>query len=404
MKRFDLPSSFVREACCLCGSPKLIPLWDLTNFPFTDTIGQYEIEYPTVSQTLVICSDCEMVQLLIVVDPEFLYSALNYSYDRPDGEKIVSESLCYRELLNEFIPKIRKNTIHLLEIGGSSDLFLNKISDLFDIGIIIDPVPRLSTLNNPKISFVSGFMENNFDLILENKVNVIVCRHVIEHVKNPVEFMTSLIDNVNSDGLLIFETPNFNSLIEKSRFDAIFHQHVNYFNPKTFRLLIEKSGGEVLKEIVLDSGSNGGVMIFIIRKMESKFDIVKEFGTDIDSTSMIEKFTLELSHFENSMIEIGTILDSLRGDFYCIGAGSLLPTLNYHLGGRIENSLGVIDDNLKKSGLSYKNVQVSIKSPEAASKVVSMNCLITSLENRKTLYARARMLGFERIVYLPPLD
>ena len=102
-------------------------------------------------------------------------------------------------------------------------------------------------------------MEDNLDLILENKINVIICRYVIEQIQNPINFITQLLDNSDENSLLIFETPNFNSLITKLRFDAVFYQHLNYFSPKTFRCLIEAAGGLVIKEVILKNSFNGGL-------------------------------------------------------------------------------------------------------------------------------------------------
>lgn len=396
------PSIHLRKNCCLCANGGLVPLWSLERLPFTDTIGEYDIGYPTVNQTLAICGNCGMVQLLKIVNPNFLYNPLYYTYDRLDSQKINNEAEIYRDLLNQFIPKIREYAINVLEIGGSSAIFLNKIADLFEIGFIIDPSPHFSNPTNFKINFITGFMEDNFDIILENKINVIICRHVIEHIQNPINFITQLLDHLDDNSLLIFETPNFNSLITKLRFDAIFHQHLNYFSPKTFRYMIETAGGSVVKEIILKNGSNGGVMIFVFRKIKSGSGKGKDLKTD--AKSLINEFRFELSRFHNFIDEIKATIDSFKGNFYGLGAGSLLPNLNYHLEGRIEYGLGVIDDDVRKSGLGYRNVKVLIKSPKVMEEKASSNCLITSLENRKILHLRAQKLGFKKILFLPPLD
>ena len=143
-------------------------------------------------------------------------------------------------------------------------------------------------------------------------------------------------------------------------------------------------------------------MIFVFRKIKSGFGKGKDLKSD--AKSLINEFRFELSCFHNFINEIKATIDSLKGNFYGFGAGSLLPTLNYHLEGCIEYGLGVIDDDVRKSGLSYKNVKVLTRSPKVMEEKASPNCLITSLENRKTLHLRSQKLGFKEILFLPPLD
>lgn len=395
------PPTSERVTCCLCFKANLSPLWQLDNLPFTDTLGEYTDGYPAIDQTLMICDACGMVQLLKVVAPKFLYNPLNYNYERISGPKITQEANLYKDLLQEFFSDEKARETKVLEIGGSSELFMNEIVGLFECGIIVDPAPIIPNHQNPKISFVKGFMENNLDLVANKEINLIICRHVIEHVPNPRDFIASILDSATEDALFVFETPNFDSLQIKMRLDAIFHQHVNYFDPNTFRHLIESSGGQIAKEVLLENGSNGGVMIFLFWK-SNKFTNKKLLK--VNTLTLISKFEHALLTFRKSIDSLNLKIDSIQDNYYGIGAGSLLPILNYHLDGRIIKSLGIIDDNLKKDGMTYKNVNLLIHSPEILKEKLSFNCLITSLENRKLLYGRANALGFKNIMFIPPLD
>lgn len=56
----------------------------------------------------------------------------------------------------------------------------------------------------------------------------IVLRHVLEHVKNPVEFLGGLRD-ANRGGLIYIEVPCFDWIIQAGAWFDIFYEHVNYF-------------------------------------------------------------------------------------------------------------------------------------------------------------------------------
>jgi hypothetical protein len=56
----------------------------------------------------------------------------------------------------------------------------------------------------------------------------IVLRHVLEHVQNPVEFLTGLRD-ANDGGLIYIEVPCFDWILCARAWFDIFYEHVNYF-------------------------------------------------------------------------------------------------------------------------------------------------------------------------------
>jgi ubiquinone/menaquinone biosynthesis C-methylase UbiE len=402
----DTPEFFDRNYCILCFSESLRPIWELTKFPFTDSLDSYLRDYPTIDQVLLFCNVCGMVQLQRVVSPKFLYDSSNYSYERVYSSKIQREGDFYKKLLFEILPDVVSRPRKVLEIGGGSDLFINTLIDIFEFAQIIDPAPVISQKLNPKVEITKGFMEDNWPLLENQKFDLVICRHVIEHVSNPHEFLSEILKRITKETFVILETPNFNSLLAKGRLDAIFHQHLSYFQPKTFRNLVERSGGLVVKEVLLENGSNGGVMIFVIQKSLQKN---RERSLQINemsqnTTRVLEQFSESLLKFKSNIDAISAKIDNLKNGFYGLGAGSLVPTLNYHLGGRLSKSYGIIDDDVRKHGKSYKNVEVEIVSPSRLTEVFSNTCLITSLENRKVLVARAKEMGFTEVLCPPPLD
>lgn len=400
------PDFLDRNQCILCSSQDLRPILELAKFPFTDTLGSFSKDYPKLDQTLLICGLCGMFQLRRVVSPRFLYASENYSYERVDSPKIQKEGELYKKLVYEFLPDEAIGSTRILEIGGSSDLFINTLEIIFESATIIDPAPTISQSINPKVEIVAGFMEDHWSLFENQGFNLIICRHVIEHVPDPYKFMKEILCRIKIDAFVMFETPNFNSLLAKRRFDAIFHQHLSYFQPETFRHLVEISGGLVVKEVLLENGSNGGVMIYVIKRNPQEIERERVTFQILNQSYIrtLENFYESLEDFKSNMNIISARLDKLNNKFYGLGAGSLVPTLDYHLDGRLSKGYGIIDDDLRKQGKSYKNVDVKIVSPNKLNEIYSETCLITSLENRKVLSARAKVIGFQEVLCLPPLD
>lgn len=83
---------------------------------------------------------------------------------------------------------------------------------------------------------------------VESKVDLVVCRHVVEHVPEIGEFFCLLHDIAVAGGssAVYVETPALEWIVEHEAFWDVFYEHCNYFPMHTMRALAEKAGFEVL--------------------------------------------------------------------------------------------------------------------------------------------------------------
>jgi len=86
-------------------------------------------------------------------------------------------------------------------------------------------------------------------------IDVIVSFHVIEHVKNPIEFLVELLAVLRKDGKIFIETPNSNDalikLYESTSFKnfTYWDNHLVLFNHKSFEYMLGKIQGIRYKSI-----------------------------------------------------------------------------------------------------------------------------------------------------------
>jgi hypothetical protein len=83
-------------------------------------------------------------------------------------------------------------------------------------------------------------------------------------------------------------------------------------------------------------------------------------------------------------------LNSFKGQKFGFGAGLMLATYNYHLGGSVENLDAILDDDLDKTGSSYKNLDIPIIHPSLVDIGKKSLILITSLENQVAIRTRIK--------------
>jgi len=87
------------------------------------------------------------------------------------------------------------------------------------------------------------------------KFDVILLDNVLEHVLEPEEFIQSLPNMLNSDGILIIEVPNDFSILQKflyeqQKIDRAFWvaipDHISYFNANGLKSLMQANGWELI--------------------------------------------------------------------------------------------------------------------------------------------------------------
>jgi len=141
----------------------------------------------------------------------------------------------------------------VIDVGGGYGIFAEEIRDLCESNpIIIEPGPHLAKICREKgFSVVEKFLEDVIESDLPTTPKVFVSFELFEHLHDPAFFLESLQSLMSSGDLFIFTTlsgigADIQVLWEDSKAIMPPH-HLNFFNPKSVKHLIEKTGFESLK-------------------------------------------------------------------------------------------------------------------------------------------------------------
>jgi hypothetical protein len=186
-------------------------------------------------------------------------------------------------------------------------------------------------------------------------------------------------------------------IAEALRFDAIFHQHYHYFDEASVKKLIAEIGGELINLTYNNQGSNGGSLIFAFKKSKIKINN-KTFNYENKLNWLKARFIM----YKEQINLTSRLLDELPPPIYGFGAGLMLATFDYHLGGRLQNLECILDDDPKKDGIEYKNVNVLVKSTQSFIPPEQSSFVITSLESIRPIYNRITQFNPRRII-IPPV-
>lgn len=139
----------------------------------------------------------------------------------------------------------------LLEVGPGYGTFCNLLKQKkpsMKVKAVEPSKPLAEICKNSGIDVVNDTIEN-FSSSSNEKFDVIVCFEVIEHLSDPDSFLKSMRTLLNANGIIIFSCPNglgFDVTLLQENSETIDHEHLNYFNPESVNLLLERAQ---LKEI-----------------------------------------------------------------------------------------------------------------------------------------------------------
>ena len=161
--------------------------------------------------------------------PELVTYDANYQ-----NEQAVSPS--FRQHL-EFVVGVVERTMGragLVEVGCGKGYFLEMLEGR---GFEITGFDPTYEGNNPKI------LRHFFAPGVGITAKALVLRHVLEHIRNPLDFLAALKAANGGTGLIYIEVPCFDWICERRAWFDVFYEHVNYFRLGDF----ERMFGRVIE-------------------------------------------------------------------------------------------------------------------------------------------------------------
>lgn len=140
------------------------------------------------------------------------------------------------ELIIKYIER-KKGKLNILDFGGASGHFLlpmkKKGHNCFLVDYDKHPLSGITRLGNTLNDIPSHY---KFDLIL--------CRHVLEHVASPKKIIVDFREYLSEKGVVYSEVPIELWKATLPNIDPV--THINYFHEKSIQILFQVSGYDVV--------------------------------------------------------------------------------------------------------------------------------------------------------------
>lgn len=234
-QKYNITEDSAREqsSCPTCGL-------FTDNVLFTKDDGRYKH-----------CPNCDHIYLSNPLNNEFLIKYYtNYPANTLSWHN--TESEFYERIYNKGLSMLNPNNkeLSLLDIGCSSGLFLSHASKHGYQGYGIEPnlLERTYALNNG-IKVIGSELS---DIDTKNKFDVITLWDVLEHIKNPIEYISSFRKYLSGlDACVFIQVPSCDSLAarvlreECKMFDGI--EHLTLFSLNSLKIAFSKAGFKLVE-------------------------------------------------------------------------------------------------------------------------------------------------------------
>jgi SAM-dependent methyltransferase len=304
------------------------------------------------------CRNCGFV-----FNASFNSKNTKYSSQYNNSQEYSSYFSRYLErIARKLIKRYNLKNKNVVEIGCGKGYFLKL---LYDWGVNnikgFDP----SYINfNPLIDKLAA--KEYFDISnIKRKVDFVVCRHTLEHISNPKEFISSIGRCLKDEGTMYFEFPDLEWIIKNKTFFDFFYEHCNYFTKSSIVALFNQFG---FNNIRFDYGLKGQYFQLEI----SRFPKREYNFQPINLTRLSQDINKKIKAYKK-------VIDGLD-NFVIWGAGAKGVTFLNRLNVSRHRCQYVIDINPNKQNKFIPGTGQKIVSPEILGKekiddVIIMNSI-----------------------------
>lgn len=273
-KYFSDKTSNIKVKCLACDSDQLIEKFDKNGFAFQE------------------CSKCKT----FFANPRPSYEGLVKFYT--DSESVKFYATHFYKLTEDnrrkhiFKPRAKfiKRILDKYEVDGIIDYIdigagygtmleeMKKINIAENIYALEPSMDLVNVLNKKGFQVFNSTLENLGDSYF-NKFDFATCFELLEHIHKPKLFIKKINKILRNNGLFYLTTLNgqgYDILILGKKSKSISPpQHLNFFNPNSLKLLLEKCGFKILKIM-----TPGNLDVDIVK------NYCKEFGENFDHFTM----------------------------------------------------------------------------------------------------------------------
>ena len=273
--------------CRICKKKNLKKLFSLGNLCFTGKFPSKNQKIKKGPIDLVLCKNCELVQLGHNFDLNYLYGP-DYGYRTGINKTMLNHVSSVVKNVSK-IARLKKKD-HVLDIASNDGSLLKS----YKKGIItfgIDPILNKykDQYQNINYSVSDFFSAKNVMNKTKKKFKIITALSVFYDSVSPNNFLKDIKKLLSKEGIFLLEFADLASIIKYKMFDTICHEHLEYYSSKVILNLCKKNKLRVFD--IKKNDINGSSKQYYVCHDNSK----KKNNENIIKNELISENKLKLS-------------------------------------------------------------------------------------------------------------
>lgn len=274
------------------------------------------------------------------------------------------------------IKQLHPNAKSLLEVGCGDGNFLVIAQKMFDECVGIEPQEIFrGEYEKNGLYVIQEYL--NKETQLNQKYDVVVARQTFEHVDNPTELFSAMVDVCEEDGIIMLDIPNGEKSIRENRYFDFFSDHVSHWTPQSLTYLAEHNGMHVVS---VQEGFGGDYLQLFCRKNKKQdYTFMEQIPADLE----------RIKNIFNSHDKVAVY-----------GAGAKAQVLFLLGEEELKRVVAIYDSDTKKEGMYLANVGIPVSVPGASVKEVDAMIIFAKSYADEIMKQLQEEYGYEGDVYV----
>ncbi len=309
---------------------------------------------PSGDIDLVVCKSCTYIWNRAFDPARMEYApgyenALHFSPSFQDFAETLAASL---------VGKFDLKGKHVVEIGCGDGHMLSLLAEKGVASAVgFDPSMRGKTsrfLETPGVEIVPEYFGPDH---LNRPFDAIICRHVLEHIDSPAEFLSSLRETIGErDVPIYFEVPNAAWMLKTTSMWDVIYEHFGYWSATSIATAFRLSGFRPL-----DVQTSYGDQFLMI---EARPDAISKPAAESLDISTLTDASAFSDKAEGFLKDFREQVSHMTGNVVVWGAGSKGITFCNAVRDDAQNIKALVDLNPRKHGLFAPGVGLPVLSPD----------------------------------------
>ena len=244
-----------RKTCRLCGSKKMDSILSLGNLYVSTFVKSKKDKVFKAPLELVLCDNCQLLQLKHTAPQELLYSKYYWYYSGLNP--VITSDLKEITQVAQKMAKPKKGDI-VLDIGANDGTMLKFYpKNLTRVGC--EPANNLIKALKSVTPYVihDFWTKETFRKMFGNKkAKIITAIGMFYDMEDPNQFIKDAAEVLDEKGIFIAQLMCLRPMLLKNDLGNICHEHLEYYSYDSLKFLFEKNGLEIFK--IEENSINGG--------------------------------------------------------------------------------------------------------------------------------------------------